>query len=115
LLSDLLTSVVDERFDYVVSNPPYVPAADRDSLSVEVRDHEPAMALFAGEDGLNVYRRLIPEAFAVLESGGFLLMEIGYAQSAPVAALLAKAGFGRIEFVPDLRGIPRVACARRSA
>jgi release factor glutamine methyltransferase len=97
----------------VVSNPPYVPTTDRDSLSVEVRDHEPGLALFAGADGLDVYRRLIPAAFAVLEPGGLLLMEIGYGQSAAVAALLTESGFEKVEFVPDLQGIPRVACGQR--
>jgi release factor glutamine methyltransferase len=99
----------------VVSNPPYVPESDRDSLSVEVREHEPAQALFAGADGLDVVRRLIPAAFFVLNPGGFLLMEIGYAQSVPVAALLKEAGFERIDFIPDLQGIPRVACGQRTA
>jgi len=102
LQSDLLTSVADERFEMVVSNPPYVPSTDRDSLSVEVREHEPALALFAA-------------AFAVLEAGGFLLMEIGYGQSVAVGAQLQEAGFERIEFVPDLQGIPRVACGQRFA
>ena len=102
---DLLAPVCAERFDFVVSNPPYVPTADRDSLSVEVRDHEPALALFAGEDGLDVYRRLIPAAFAALEAGGFLVLEIGYGQSETVAAMLADAEFAHIEFVPDLQGI----------
>ena len=111
--SDLLASVEFEKFEVVVSNPPYVPAADRDSLSIEVRNHEPALALFAGEDGLDIYRRLIPHAFAALESGGYLLMEIGYGQSAAVGELLIQTGFEKIEFVPDLQGIPRVACARR--
>jgi release factor glutamine methyltransferase len=115
LHGDLLAPVADERFDMVVSNPPYVPTGDRDSLSVEVREHEPALALFAGADGLDVICRLIPAAFAVLEPGGFLLMEIGYGQSGPVAALLKEAGFERIDFVPDLQGIPRVACGYRIA
>jgi release factor glutamine methyltransferase len=113
LESDLLAAVVDEGFDMVVSNPPYVPSADRDSLSVEVRDHEPALALFAGDDGLDVILRLVPEAFAVLEPGGFLLLEIGHGQSDAVQELLGNAGFAGIEFVPDLQGIPRVACAQR--
>ncbi len=114
LLSDLLAQVVGEQFEIIVSNPPYVSAADRESLPVEVRDHEPAMALFAGDDGLDIYRRLIPQAFASLVSGGFLVLEIGYGQWEPIAALLTEAGFVQIEFVPDLRGIPRVAVAARA-
>jgi release factor glutamine methyltransferase len=111
--SDLLAAVADERFDLVVSNPPYVPTIDRDSLSIEVRNHEPALALFAGHDGLDIYRRLVPDAFAALHSGGYLLMEIGYEQSTAVAALLTQAGFDGIEFIPDLQRIPRIACGRR--
>ncbi len=111
LHGDLLAPVERERFDLVVSNPPYIPEADRDTLSVEVRDHEPALALFAGADGLAVYRRLIPAAQEALLSGGSLLMEIGYGQSDSICALLAESDFGKIRFVLDLQGIPRVACA----
>jgi release factor glutamine methyltransferase len=110
---DLLAPVVGEQFEIIVSNPPYVAMAERDSLDVEVREYEPALALFAGEDGLDVYRRLIPSAFDALTPGGFIVLEIGYGQSAAVSELLARAGFAQIEFVPDLRDIPRVACARR--
>jgi release factor glutamine methyltransferase len=113
LQGDLLAPVAQEQFEIVVSNPPYVPLADRDTLAVEVRDHEPALALLAGPDGLNVCRRLIPQAFAALVPGGFLLLEIGCGQSEAVAALLAASGFRQIEFLPDLQSIPRVACARR--
>jgi hypothetical protein len=60
LEGDLLAPVAGEQFDFVVSNPPYVPNSDRATLSVEVRDYEPAMALFAGDDGLEVYRRSSP-------------------------------------------------------
>jgi release factor glutamine methyltransferase len=110
---DLLAPVADERFEIVVSNPPYVPNGDRASLAVEVRDYEPALALFAGDDGLDVYRRLIPAAFGALISGGYVSLEIGYGQSPVISELLAQAGFEQIEFVPDLQGISRVACARR--
>jgi release factor glutamine methyltransferase len=115
LHGDLLAPVADEQFDMVVSNPPYVPISDRESLSAEVREHEPALALFAGADGLDVIRRLIPAAFAVLDPGGFLLMEIGCGQSVPVAALLKQAGFEQLDFAPDLQGIPRVACGQRAS
>jgi release factor glutamine methyltransferase len=64
LQGDLLSSLAGEAFDIVVSNPPYVPRGDRDSMAVEVRDYEPSLALFAGGDGLDICRRLIPDAFA---------------------------------------------------
>jgi release factor glutamine methyltransferase len=113
LCGDLLAPVAEERFEIVVSNPPYVPGRDRDSLAVEVRDYEPGLALFAGDDGLEVYRRLIPEAFAVLTAGGLLALECGYEQEEAIGALLAASGFKHIKFFPDLQGIPRVACAQR--
>jgi release factor glutamine methyltransferase len=114
LEGDMLTPVEDEQFDLVVSNPPYISEEDRASLSVEVRDYEPSLALFAGEGGLAIYRRLIPAAHEALASGGFLLMEIGYGQSEAVQALLAASGFERLQFYPDLQGIPRIAQAQRS-
>jgi release factor glutamine methyltransferase len=110
---DLLAPVVGEHFDIVVSNPPYVPESDRATLDVEVRDYEPAQALFAGEDGLAVYRRLIPAAFRALGVGGFVALEIGYGQQEAVQALLADEGFSGIEFTEDLQKIPRVVVARR--
>jgi release factor glutamine methyltransferase len=113
LEGDLLAPVAGERFDFIVSNPPYVPAADRAELSVEVRDYEPALALFAGDDGLEVYRRLIPATLDALTPGGFVALEIGYGQSTAITDLLAGCGFEQIEFVPDLQGIPRIACARK--
>ena len=111
LHGDLLTPVAGETFDLIVSNPPYVADADRTTLDPEVRDFEPHAALFAGPDGLAVYRRLIPAAFAALAPGGWLLLEIGYGQSESVPALCAAAGFHRIATTPDLQGIPRVVAA----
>lgn len=110
---DLLDPVAGEQFDVVVSNPPYVSWGDRASLAAEVRDYEPGQALFAGADGLDVYRRLIPQAFAALAQDGYVVLEIGYGQEPPVGALLGEAGFENIEFIPDLQGIPRVAAARK--
>lgn len=114
LEGDLLEPVAEEQFDIVVSNPPYVSAGERDSLAVEVREYEPGQALFAGADGLDVYRRLIPQAFAALAQGGYLVLELGFGQEPPVSALLGEAGFEYVEFTPDLQGIPRVACARKA-
>ncbi len=112
LHGDLLEPVASEQFELIVSNPPYVAERDRGALSVEVRDFEPAQALFAGEDGLDVYRRLIPAAFIALDAGGFVVLEIGFGQMEDVAALLAQSGFTEIQFTPDLQGIPRIATAQ---
>ena len=112
LTSDLLASVSNEaQFDAVLSNPPYVPTTDRGSLHSEVRDHEPASALFAGIDGLDIYRRLVPEAFSQLKPGGLLALEIGCGQREDVAALLSS--WKRVEIMNDLQQIPRVALAWR--
>jgi release factor glutamine methyltransferase len=111
LTSDLLSAVAGESFDAIVSNPPYVAEGDHASLEPQVRDYEPASALFAGPSGLDVYERLIPEVYEALEPGGWLLMEIGQGQRDALAQLLS--GWNPVIFVDDLQGIPRVACARR--
>jgi release factor glutamine methyltransferase len=113
LQGDLLAPVAGECFELVVSNPPYVPNTDRALISVEVREHEPALALFAGEDGLEIYRRLIPAAYTALVPGGFLMLEIGFSQRQSIEELLRTGHFQDIGFTPDLQGIPRVASARR--
>lgn len=113
LAGDLLAGVPGERFELVVSNPPYVSENDRTTLAVEVREYEPSQALFAGGDGLAVYRRLIPAAWTALVPGGFLVLEIGHGQQAAVGALLETSGFREIEFTADLQGIPRVTAAQR--
>ena len=113
LQGDLLAPVAAEKFEIVVSNPPYVPATEHATLAAEVREYEPALALFAGEDGLSIYRRLIPQARSVLIPGGLLVFEIGFSQQEAVQALFAGSGFDGIEFLTDLQGIPRVACAQR--
>ena len=112
LQSDLLAAVAQEsEFDAIVSNPPYIPAGDAPTLHAQVREFEPAMALFAGVEGLDIYARLIPEAAPVLRRGGLLALEIGYGQRDAIAALLA--AWDEVDFVADLQGIPRVALARR--
>jgi release factor glutamine methyltransferase len=111
---DLLAPVAGEQFEIVVSNPPYVGEGDRETLSVEVRDYEPSQALFAGEEGLAVYRRLIPAAHDVLVAGGFVMLEMGLGQANAVGTLLENAGFSQIEFTADLQGILRVVSARRT-
>jgi release factor glutamine methyltransferase len=113
LEGDLLEPVAGEEFELIISNPPYVAERDRSTLAVEVRDFEPAQALFAGEDGLAIYRRLIPAAHTALVPGGWIVLEIGFGQEASVRALLRDAGFEAIDFAADLQGIARVASARR--
>ncbi len=113
LEGDLLGPVAGERFDFVVSNPPYVPHTDRALIAVEVREYEPAVALFGGEDGLDVYRRLIPAAFAVLVPGGWFAAEMGFSQGPDIEGLFRSAGFAKVELAADLQGIPRVVSARR--
>jgi len=116
LESDLLSAVRGEQFFAVVANPPYV--AEGEELEPQVRDYEPHSALFAGPTGLDVYRRLIPEAWDALVPGGWLLMEMGHGQRDSLAELFlpgsAAHAWEDVSFVPDLQGIPRVAMARRA-
>ena len=110
--SDLLSSVArDASFDFVVSNPPYVAENEPEAVEEVVRRHEPPLALFAGYDGLDVIRRLIPGAREALRPGGWLLFEIGYAQWEPVRGLLTD--WGDVHSASDLAGIPRVVIARK--
>jgi len=110
--SDLLGPVRYQAFDMIVSNPPYIAEADRETLDAEVREFEPARALFAGPSGLEIYERLIPQAFERLREGGWLLLEIGAGQESALRRLLH--AWGSVGFVDDLQGIPRVAVAQRS-
>ncbi len=110
--SDLLGGAGAEEFDIIVSNPPYIADGEREALDEEVRKYEPALALFAGPTGLEVYERLIPQAEKVLAPGGWLLLEIGAGQQRAMEHLLK--GWQKVSFVPDLQGIPRVAVAQRA-
>ena len=91
------------------SNPPYVALSEAPTLAPEVRDHEPSVALFAGPDGLAIYRRLIPQAFDLLRPGGLLALEIGFGQSQPLTELLS--AWKEIHFLNDYASIPRVVLA----
>jgi release factor glutamine methyltransferase len=107
---DLLPGLPDEnRFDAIVSNPPYVPTSDASTMQPEVVDHEPHTALFAGGDGLDIYRRLIPAAHAALREQGLLALEIGHGQRDALAELLA--GWNDVRFIDDYQGIPRIVLA----
>jgi release factor glutamine methyltransferase len=97
--------------DAIVSNPPYIPQGDAETMQIEVVGHEPHSALFAGDDGLSIYRRLIPQAHFCLRSGGLLAMEIGFGQRPALEELLA--GWSNVRFVDDYAGIPRIVLAER--
>ena len=107
--SDLLSAVREQPFFAIVANPPYV--ATSETLEPQVREYEPHAALFAGPTGLEVYRRLIPQAWDALAPGGWLLLEIGHGQRDALAELLT--GWHEVSFAADLQGIPRVAIAQR--
>lgn len=108
---DLLEGAPADAYDFVVSNPPYVPESEPEKAQREVREFEPKVAVFAGERGLEVYRRLAPQAFEALKSGGWLVVEIGFSLANAVQELLC--GFAQVRITPDLQGIPRVVAARK--
>ena len=95
-------------FDMIVSNPPYIVSSVIGSLMEEVRDHEPLMALDGGTDGLDFYRRIVPESVDYLNPGGWLIVEIGYDQKESVRELFTRYGFTGIECRQDLAGLDRV-------
>ncbi len=100
-----------ERFEVIVSNPPYVSEGERSSLMPEVREHEPAEALFAGDDGLVVVRGIVAGAAGHLVSGGLLALELGLGQAARVAGWLREAGFPDPAIETDLTGRERFVLA----
>ena len=112
---DLLAPLAGQQFAAIVSNPPYIPTADIAGLAPEVRTAEPMGALDGGADGLVFYRRLVADAPALLASDGFLAMEVGIHEAAPVAALAQASGaFARTEVLKDLAGIERVVVCWRA-
>jgi release factor glutamine methyltransferase len=113
--ADLLATLehLRGRVDLVVSNPPYVDPSERDALAPEVRDHEPAVALFAPGDALGVYRRLAPAAFEWLGPGGFVVLEIAPGLASSVSELVTAAGFEDVQSADDLAGRARLVRGRR--
>jgi release factor glutamine methyltransferase len=111
VVCDLGAVLAGGRFDLVISNPPYVPESDLQTVQKEVREYEPHVALFGGRDGLEVYRRLIPDAWRLLVPGGLLILEIGWREGDAIRTMLA--GWQDIEIRTDLASIPRVVTARK--
>ena len=109
--SDLLSAYAGEKFDFVVSNPPYVGESEMDKVQKQVREFEPKIAVFSGEEGMDIYRRLIPEAKEALKPGGMLVVEIGFSSEQQVRELLRD--WADVQVTADLQGIPRVIAAKR--
>lgn len=104
---DLFSAVPGMTFDLIVSNPPYIPAADCKTLQAEVL-REPGMALNGGADGLDFYRRIAQEAPRQLTPDGMLFLEVGWDQGEAVRRMMLQAGFTQAFLHADLQGIPRM-------
>jgi release factor glutamine methyltransferase len=114
LLDPFHSSKEREAFDLILFNPPYIIRSEIGSLAREVRDYEPVIALDGGEDGLEFYRRLIPQVPSSLREGGWLLLEVGQGQAERVAKQIRGSGtFLEPQILPDPAGIERVVKARR--
>lgn len=100
------------RFDLIVSNPPYIPAAEIPTLQREVREHEPHLALLGGDEGTEPYRRIIPQAEQLLRPGGWLIFEIGYRGEQSVRAAFEAGPWSEVTTGRDLAGWPRVLRGR---
>ena len=110
--SDLFSRIPDGSFDLIVSNPPYITTSEMAQLTPEVHK-EPVIALEAGADGMDIYRRLIPEAFRRLNTGGALMLEMGCTQQNALTELLKAAGFKQIRMFKDYAGLPRIMAGIR--
>ena len=114
LVSDCFSSLSPESsFNLIVSNPPYVAASAMPGLQREVRDHEPAIALSPGVDGLAIIRRLLREAPSYLSDDALLVMEIGFDQGEAVQALIDPDVWHQLGIMPDLQGIPRIVVLKK--
>lgn len=101
------------EFDFIVSNPPYIPSRDVDMLDPSVREHEPRLALDGGEDGLDFYRVICEKWRDTLRENGMLFFEVGIGQADSVLRVMRSGGFGDIQVVKDLNNIPRVVFGTR--
>ena len=104
----------DEKFDLIVSNPPYIKSEVIPSLAAEVSVYEPRLALDGGKDGLYFYRKIIPGSVSRLVTGGMLFLEIGSDQAEEVSALMRDAGFYEVRTIRDYGGNDRIVCGIKS-
>ena len=102
-----------EPFDLIVSNPPYVTTAEMETLDPSVRDYEPHLALWGGDDGLDFYRAIVRNFTPALNPGGWLCFEFGMGQDAAVCDLLRRAGYEIAELKKDTADITRAVLARK--
>lgn len=107
MLSDVYDSIVGKKFDLIVSNPPYILSKEIKTLSKEVQK-EPVLALDGGEDGLDIYRKIVGKAMSFLSNEGLLALEIGYDQASALEQLAIEAGFKQTKVLKDLAGLDRV-------
>lgn len=107
--SDLFSGI-SEKFDMILSNPPYIPSAVIKTLQPEVREHDPLLALDGKEDGLYFYRKITEESRNYLQPGGWLIFEIGAEQGEAVSSYLKQNGFVQVAVKKDLTGLDRVVC-----
>lgn len=112
LLEPLEGKSLENGLDFILSNPPYIPRKTIETLSKEVKDYEPSLALDGGEDGLYFYREIVKRASVFLKKGGWLVFEIGYDQGKALQEMMKKEGFTDIEVTKDLAGLDRVVVGR---
>lgn len=103
----------DELFDVIVSNPPYIATGEIETLTEEVRIHDPYIALDGLEDGLHFYREITQQSMNYIKSGGWLLYEIGCTQAHDVSDIMSEYGYSNIKVIKDLAGLDRVVMGRR--
>ncbi len=107
--SDLFDNIDKEaRFDFIISNPPYIESHIIESLQEDIKKHEPRLALDGGKDGLDFYRAIVEQSLYFLKKGGFIAFEIGYNQAIALKAILSEKGYTHIDIVKDLAGLDRV-------
>ncbi len=110
--SDIFSNVKpSEKFDIIISNPPYIPLSEKENLQPEIK-FEPERALFSEEDGVKYYMRISSDAPSVLNKNGYLIFELGIKQSDNVSRIMQQSGFSNIESLKDLAGLERLICGQ---
>lgn len=111
--SDLFSKIrEEEKFDMIVSNPPYIPPHEKENLQIEVRKYEPYNALFTSDEkGLEFYKKITEQAYDYLNKEGFLIFESGAGQAQDIAEIITENKFKDIQILKDVSGTERVVCA----